>query len=235
MVRRGSSFWGPARCFILLGSPASLATSKAQCSTEGGTRTHKPVRTADFESAAFAIPPLSARKSQPSAVPGTLATLCQTLWRPTGSAPRPHRRPGSTRNATSPHVARSMRRDDGLRTQHAYGCNATTITGWLSTSRASPSRTLTRRRTGLASPPRRAEKAPNGLPATTRVSGQPPVDPIRQEALSHTRPTRNAAKSNNRRSFVFRQALRRTIRPRFGALDSGRFLADTAPSVQSPM
>ncbi len=35
-----------------------LKHKRSQPSTEGGSRTHKPVRTADFESAAFAIPPL---------------------------------------------------------------------------------------------------------------------------------------------------------------------------------
>jgi hypothetical protein len=35
-----------------------LQTLAVLLGTEGGSRTHKPVRTADFESAAFAIPPL---------------------------------------------------------------------------------------------------------------------------------------------------------------------------------
>ncbi len=41
-----------------VGSPVAPDSSAIPSSTEGGSRTHNPVRRADFESAAFAIPPL---------------------------------------------------------------------------------------------------------------------------------------------------------------------------------
>ncbi len=47
-----------------------------QLSTEGGTRTHKPFRVADFESAAFAIPPLRLGASTVDHRPGGLQPPC---------------------------------------------------------------------------------------------------------------------------------------------------------------